>query len=596
MTPGTITSAQVWRFIFQSIRPFPIAIGTMAMVAIFWAIDLSLRPYILKIMLNRITESPGADIFSYLALPAGIYIFLALTETTIFRLYGYFVEIKMIPRLRQQITETTFSRFLKQSHPFYQNQFSGSLSNKVNDLTQGIPDLLQILMDRFLSTFLALFIAIITLNTVNPAFALLMFGWTTMFFLGSWLFSKRLIYLSDVWSEYASLITGQIVDSLSNILSVRLFARSHKEKSALNQTFEEAVVAEKRLQWAYFWVWFIYGYAFVVAQIMNIYFLMKGYQQGVISVGDFALVLSINIAVVEFLWQVTRDFSQFSKLFGKITQALRITTIPIDIQDAPNAQDLRITKGEIAFDQVCFHYTDKGDIPLFDNMTRVILPAQKVGLVGYSGSGKTTFVNLILRLFEINSGRIFIDKQDIQTVTQDSLHESIGMIPQDPSLFNRSLRENIRYGRLTASDAEVELAAQKAHAHAFIEALPEKYDTRVGERGVKLSGGQRQRIAIARAILKNAPILIMDEATSQLDSITESQIQESLWDLMQGKTTLIIAHRLSTLLQMDRILVFDKGKIVQDGTHEELLVQDGLYRTLWDAQVGGFLPEDKEEI
>ncbi len=211
--------------------------------------------------------------------------------------------------------------------------------------------------------------------------------------------------------------------------------------------------------------------------------------------------------------------------------------------------------------------------------------------MGYSGSGKSTFVNLILRLYDITSGHIYIDDQDIREVTQDSLHKVIGMIPQDPSLFHRSLRENIHYGRPEATDKEVIEAAKHGHAHEFIEALPHGYDSLVGERGVRLSGGQRQRIAIARAILKNAPILILDEATSQLDSVTESYIQDSLWEVMEGKTTIVIAHRLSTLLHMDRILVFDRGKIVADGTHQELLTKGGLYKTLWDAQVGGFLPE-----
>jgi ATP-binding cassette subfamily B protein len=226
----------------------------------------------------------------------------------------------------------------------------------------------------------------------------------------------------------------------------------------------------------------------------------------------------------------------------------------------------------------------------------VTIPAgQKVGLVGYSGNGKTTFANLILRLFDVTSGRILIDGQDIREVTQESLRAQISLIPQDPFLFHRTLLENIRYGRLDASEQDIITAAQKAHAHEFIAKLPQGYESLVGERGVKLSGGQRQRIAIARAILKNAPILILDEATSQLDSITESKIQDSLWQLMQDKTAIVIAHRLSTLLHMDRILVFGQGKIIEDGTHQDLLAKQGVYKTLWDMQVGGFLPDGPME-
>jgi len=223
----------------------------------------------------------------------------------------------------------------------------------------------------------------------------------------------------------------------------------------------------------------------------------------------------------------------------------------------------------------------------------IIKPGQKVGLVGYSGSGKSTFVNLILRLFDVTEGAIKIDGQDIREVTQDSLHEAIAMIPQDPSLFHRSIFENILYGRKDATNEEVIKAAKRAYAHEFIVTLSQGYDTQVGERGVRLSGGQRQRIAIARAILKNAPILILDEATSQLDSVTEIEIQQSLWNLMQHKTSLVIAHRLSTLLSMDRILVFDQGCIVEDGSHQELLDQNGLYKQLWEAQIGGFLVDNQ---
>lgn len=589
---NTITTKTVWIFILRSLRPFPMAIGTMVLMSVAWAIDLSLRPYIMKVILDRLAEHPGGDVFSYLAAPVIFFLFLAFLMPTISRLYGYFVEIEMIPRLRQQLAQGAFENFLKQSHVFFQNQFSGSLGNKINDLSGDIPDLVQIVIDRCFASVLALLVAIITLWTVSAHFALLMAGWTAMFFLGSLFFSKSLVTLSDNWSEYISTITGQIVDSLSNILSVRLFARSTQEAQMLKHTFDKAVNAEKKLQWTYFWVWFIYGYAFLVAQALNVYYLMKGYQEGIISVGDFALVLTINIAIVEFLWNVTKDFSQLSKSLGKITQALRTILLPVEIVDHPNARALKVTKGEIAFRDVRFHY--KGTSPLFEKTSIIIKPGQKIGLVGFSGSGKTTFVNLILRMFELTSGQILIDGQDIREVTQDSLHEVIGMIPQDPSLFNRTLMENIRFGRSSATDADVKLASKKACAHLFIKELPDQYETLVGERGVKLSGGQRQRIAIARVVLKNAPILILDEATSQLDSVTETLIQDSLWELMQGKTALVIAHRLSTLLHMDRIFVFNKGNIVQDGTHEELLVQGGLYKTLWSAQVGGFLPEDKK--
>lgn len=317
------------------------------------------------------------------------------------------------------------------------------------------------------------------------------------------------------------------------------------------------------------------------------------YSKGLVSIGDFALILGLSMEVGHMMWYTMYQVDQFNQALGKARQSLNALMIPHDIKDKNKASELAVSRGYIEFSKVKFHY--HGTYSLFQNKSVTIEAGQKVGLVGYSGSGKSTFVNLILRLYDVVEGQILIDGQDISEVTQESLRRAIAMIPQDPTLFHRSLMDNIRYGKLGTCDEEIISASQKAHAHEFISLLSGGYETLVGERGVKLSGGQRQRIAIARAILKNAPILILDEATSQLDSITEANIQESLWELMQRKTTLVIAHRLSTLLHMDRILVFDKGHIIEDGSHSELLMLGGLYKTLWDAQVGGFLPDKQEE-
>jgi ATP-binding cassette subfamily B protein len=360
----------------------------------------------------------------------------------------------------------------------------------------------------------------------------------------------------------------------------------------------------------------VYGFLGILTSLYALAFLSAlifGYQKGIVSPGDFALVMMTNFNIINTLYQLSHMLRDFIANWSAVDQAIALLeTSEMTHSDKPNATALNYTHGQITFDQVKFHY--KGTEPLFQNKSIEIKAGQKVGLVGYSGGGKSTFVNLILRLYDVTDGDILIDGQDIRDVTQDSLRASIAMIPQEPSLFHRSLMENIRYGRIDASDQEVVSAAKKDHVHEFISTLSQGYGLLVGERGVKLSGGQRQRIAIARAILKNAPILILDEATIQLDSVTESLIQESLLELMNSpieyhprengdldldfrlrgndknrKTVLVIAHRLSTLLHMDRILVFDKSKIVEDGTHSELLAKAGLYKSLWDAQVGGFL-------
>ena len=320
------------------------------------------------------------------------------------------------------------------------------------------------------------------------------------------------------------------------------------------------------------------------------YFLINLYGKGAISIGDFALILSLSTEVAHVTWYTATQVDELNKAVGKCRQSLTSLIVPREITDELGARNLIVTKGQIVFDAVSFKY--QGTSEIFQGTSVTIQGGQKVGLVGYSGGGKTTFVNLILRMHDVTGGQILIDGQNIRTVTQESLRSNIAMIPQDPSLFHRTLLENIRYGRIEATNEQVIEAAQKAHAHEFIMRLPQGYKSPVGERGVKLSGGQRQRVAIARATLKNAPILMLDEATSQLDSITEREVQESLWELMEHKTVLVIAHRLSTLMHMDRILVFDKGNIVRDGSHAELLEQDGLYKTLWSAQVCGFLPEE----
>lgn len=287
-----------------------------------------------------------------------------------------------------------------------------------------------------------------------------------------------------------------MVDTFSNIISVRLFANKAWEKLSFQSSYSEAVKAEQKFQWLSMSTFALYGCLFLVMQILNLYFLIKGRQQGIMTVGDFAFVMTVNITIGNSLWIIGQDFSQFSKSWGKITQALRATTSIPDIKDEPNATTLIAHEGKIIFEKVHFHYKDSE--PIFHNKSITIHPGQKVGIVGYSGAGKSTFVNLILRLYDVTFGRILIDGQDIRYVTQDSLHENIVMIPQDPSLFHRTLKENIRYGNINASDDEVIEAAKHAHAHEFIEELPQGYNSLVGERGVKLSGGQRQHIAIAR--------------------------------------------------------------------------------------------------
>ena len=428
---------------------------------------------------------------------------------------------------------------------------------------------------------------------VNPIFSAILFIWAVSFISITLWFSKKTKILSKDFSESKSMLSGHIVDAVTNLVNMRLFARNRYENTRLNNTVTDTVTKDRAVQWYIMKMRICWDITFIALISSMLRGLVTLYSHGKITVGDFAFIMTVAMNIFMHIWGIASQFVQFAEELGKCSQALTIITAPHDIVDIPDAKPITIKKGAITFDNVTFRYQRNNN--LFENKHVDIESGTKVGLVGFSGSGKTTFVNLILRFFDVESGQILIDKQDIAKVTQDSLHEQISMIPQDTSLFHRSLMENIRYGRLDATDEEVIEASKRAHCHEFISQLPDGYESLVGERGIKLSGGQRQRIAIARAMLKNAPILILDEATSALDSVTEKQIQEGLHSLMEGCTTIVIAYRLSTLSEMDRILVFDKGHIIEDGSHKELLKLKGHYARMWNMQAGGFLPEVEDE-
>lgn len=561
----------------------------LAIAAGFWG---PFNSILIKECINLLPDITHGDI-SVLIFPASLIVlnFIVFDNFT-WRGINY-IWGKFVPVIINKIMADTMDYVLSHSHQFYQNNFSGQISKQIGNLADGITRILTFNSANFLRGASLLLTAFIAAYFVNSIFFYILIIWFIFFASVSILMSKKLVALSDAQASSESTVTGELVDSLSNSSNVRIFSRKSyenirmipflgKQEKAFTATYLYSTVLAC-----------IQGGLIAIMMAFSTFFLVYFYGKNLVTLGDFALILGLSMETGHMMWFTMSEVDEFNKAVGRCKQSLMALMVPIEILDKPNASILKCTAGQIIFDNVKFHYP--GTTPLFQNKTIEIQPGQKVGLVGYSGSGKSTFVNLILRLYDITDGAILIDGQNISDVTQDSLRANIAMIPQDPSLFHRSLMENIRYGRIDATDEEIIEASNKAHAHEFIEKLPQAYDSLVGERGVKLSGGQRQRIAIARAILKNAPILILDEATSQLDSVTEGLIQKSLWQLMQDKTTIVIAHRLSTLLHMDRILVFDKGKIVEDGTHSELLIKNGLYKELWDAQVGGFLGDKKGE-
>ncbi|AZU37208.1 ABC transporter permease [Wolbachia endosymbiont of Bemisia tabaci] len=575
----------VLMFILNIVSKFKLNVLIMSLVALVVAVDLSFRKYLVKNILDTAVKYQEGNVIENLLLPVSAYLGMALLITTAFRFYGYFVDIRMFTLMRQKIADISFCRLLQQDHSYYQNNLSGSLVHKVSSLMDSVIELIRLLIDCFFVYSIALVLAIYTLSLVNIKFAIATFTWVSIFILVSIFSFRVLTELADNYSKQNSQVIASIADSILNVISVRLFSQQAHERHKFFQICKKRTIAERKLQWAYFWLWFIYGYSFDILQAVNLYFLIHDYQLNKIAIGDIVLVLGINISIIEFLNHLTRNLTQFSTHFGKVSDALPILNTVPEIQDKENAKELNLLSGRITFNNVSFSY--EGQKSLFQDFSVTINnPCEKVGLVGYSGGGKSTFINLILRLFDVKKGNIEIDNQIVSEVTQSSLRQQISVIPQDPLLFHDTILANIIYGRLQSTIEEIMRAAKLAGIHDFIMTLPDQYGTTVGEKGIKLSGGERQRIIIARAFLKNAPILFLDEPTSQLDSITEKTIQMSLFKLMQNKTTITIAHRISTLLHMDRILVFNKGKIVQDGKHAELVSKQGLYKELWNAQIG----------
>ncbi|HEY5714678.1 MAG TPA: ABC transporter ATP-binding protein [Candidatus Gracilibacteria bacterium] len=487
----------------------------------------------------------------------------------------------------RDIEQDCYEKAQKHSIGFFANHFIGGLVSKAKRLVYGFERIMDLLYWEFYTTILEFVITIVILFTIAPIFGWIILVWGIIFMAISYKFSLWKMKYDLRNASMDSKVTAEMADGLTNFFNVKSFARFPFEKKRFNNISQDRYVIRK-------WVWNL-GTAFEIFQgcfmsllmIALLYFGVRLWSTGEITVGSLVLINTISLNLLHKLWNFGRQVKDLIEGFANCEEMIQIVYLENEIKDPKNPEKCKIRKGKIEFEKVEFAY--EGHQKVFKDFNLSIRAGEKVGLVGESGSGKSTFTKLLLRFNDLDSGQIRIDDQNITAITQDDLRDQIAFVPQEAVLFHRSLIENIRYGDLNASDEEVLKAAQRAHAHEFVKRTKKEYETLVGERGIKLSGGERQRIAIARAMLKKAPILILDEATSSLDSKSEKLIQEALENLMESRTTLVIAHRLSTIQKMDRILVFDRGVIVEQGSHAELIKKKGRYQELWAHQVAGFI-------
>lgn len=589
LTPPSSLPAFYWHFVRQAKG---VVFTVLAIGLVTGFLDI-LTPIffgmIVDILSNSTPDQLLADHGWTFAIMALI---ILIVRPAIHCLHNLSIDQALVPTFTNLIRWQLHRYVLRHSWDFFQNDFAGRIANKVVQCGHALRGSVTAMVGSIWYVTVYATTTLIWLIATDPLLAVPVLLWFGFYLVVLWIWVPPIKKRSAIMSEARSALSGRIVDSYTNILTVKLFARKEHEDAYVRDSVDyhterfRDLMRHITLMNSLHWVinaGLMAGTGFVAIYLWH---------DGRMTPGGVAAALPLVFQVANMSGWIMDEVTNLFENFGTVEESMVTITRPQGVLDRPGAPALDVRAGAISFDDVVFHYgQEKGVI---EKLSLEIKPGEKIGLVGRSGAGKSTLVNLLLRFYDLEGGHLLIDGQDVSHVTQDSLRSQIAMVTQDTSLLHRSIFDNIRYGRPDASIEEVIEAARKAQAHDFIGGLVDGrgrkgYDTHVGERGVKLSGGQRQRVAIARVILKDAPILILDEATSALDSEVESAIQDSLVDLMQGKTVIAIAHRLSTIARMDRLVVMDQGRIVDTGTHAELLAKDGDYAMLWKKQSGGFL-------
>ncbi|MDQ5921985.1 MAG: ATP-binding cassette, subfamily bacterial [Pseudomonadota bacterium] len=595
---------QVFNFFWQSISKYRVYYILMLIAPVMGACYKPIVYYAIKMMIDIITTAQNLSL-RMLMPPLLIYVVADLVLSGLWRSSQVFLW-KSEPYVQQGILLRALQKLLSYHYHFFQNTASGSLISKIKGLFDGYTELWAQLYYGVTFWILASITTGFSILWINLKLGGILAAWSVMYIIINYFLSKRINQLSQLQNNAKHVVIGELADSISNIHSVKLFATRKYEYNRLkNKIASDFVPKEVKLYKFHFKVGILNDILGIGIIIVMLLLMIQLKRMNQITIGDFVFVFSMVFQLQENLWHLMQEFHKLSDRMGDLKSSLSI----YEVDQSEYAGDLNSSNSSndnhayamgampsiempsiemsnmpsIEFKDIWFKYNDNKTV--FSGLNLIIQPGERVGIVGFTGSGKTTLVNLLLKIFIPQQGSILIDNQDIAHIDCDFLRQHIAIIPQDIALFHRNLMENIRYGKLDATDDEVILASKSAHADEFISKLSQDYKTMVGERGMKLSGGQRQRIAIARAILKSAPILVLDEATSALDSVTEQYIQESIQELLEGKTVLAIAHRLSTLKNMDRLIIVDDGRIIEQGTHDELLkVSGSLYSKIWHTQ------------
>ncbi|OGJ42999.1 hypothetical protein A3B60_02685 [Candidatus Peregrinibacteria bacterium RIFCSPLOWO2_01_FULL_39_12] len=494
--------------------------------------------------------------------------------------------MRLVTESEATVAKDLFKYLIGHSRAYFNSKFAGSLVNKISNASRGISSMFSNILWQFYPLIIGLIVDVVIVVSIDKMLGVLFVAWVVIFLSFNYYIVRKKQHLSFAVARAGSELKGKMVDTVSNIATVHANARHKFERNFVGLFIEKYRRKHLKSWIASEWILFANGILlaiFVFGMISITVFVMKN---SYATLGSLVLIISMTVDLTRSLFFIGHKMTDAIDDYSQIEEGLRELIVPYDITDKLDAKNLVKSKGHLVFKDVSFSF---GDMVVFDKFCLEVKAGEKVGIVGVSGAGKTTLTDLLMRNHDIKKGKVTVDSHDIRDITRKSLRRQIAFVPQDVSLFHRTIRENIRYGNLTASDKDVVEASKKAQAHEFIKSFPEGYDTFVGERGVRLSGGQRQRVAIARAFLKSAPILVLDEATSSLDSESELFVQSALAKLMRGKSVIAIAHRLSTLRIMDRIVVLEDGRIVEDGTHESLLRGGGVYSGLWNRQVEGFI-------